>query len=123
MSDIELLRKRKGASVNDKHASSLSFNERIALRITVIVGSMWCAYLFALIAFVGFPFKGGTPLEYVLWLSSEFLQLVLLPIIIVGQNVQAKHAALMADEQFKLVKKIDRLVERLEKESEDGGRG
>lgn len=118
MSDIELMKKKKG--VNAKHHERLSFNERIALRITVVVGSMWMAYIFAIIAFFGFPFKGGTPLEYVLWLSSEFLQLVLLPIIIVGQNVQAKHAALMADEQFELVKKIDKLLEKMEKEADHG---
>ncbi len=114
MSDIEVLKKKRG-SVNESHKESLSFNERIALRITVIVGSMWCAYIFAIIAFFGFPFKGGTPLEYVLWLSSEFLQLVLLPIIIVGQNVQAKHASLMAEQQFELVEKIDRLLEKKDK--------
>lgn len=98
-------------SVNESHREQLSFNEKIALKITVVVGSMYCAYIFAIIAFAGFPFKGGTPLEYVLWLSSEFLQLVLLPIIIVGQNVQSKHASLMAEQQFELVQKIDRLLE------------
>jgi uncharacterized membrane protein len=110
MSDIEIMHK-KSHNVNNKHKGALSFNENIALKITTIVGTMWVAYIFAVIAFVGFPFHGATPLQYVLWLSSEFLQLVLLPIIIVGQNVQSKHASLMAEQQYDLVKKIDRLLE------------
>jgi hypothetical protein len=36
----------------------------------------------------------------VLWTSSEFLQLVLLPIIIVGQNIQAKASDARAEETY-----------------------
>jgi uncharacterized membrane protein len=110
MSDIEVLRK-KSHNVNHKHREGLSFNDKIALKITALVGSMIAAYVFAIIAFVGFPFHGATPLQYVLWLSSEFLQLVLLPIIIVGQNLQSKHSSLMAEQQYQLVKKLDSLLE------------
>jgi hypothetical protein len=69
------------------------FNTRVGLRITTIVGTMLCAYVFAVIAFYGLPtaIKAG-PSGLVLWISSEFLQLTLLPIIIVGQNVQARAA-------------------------------
>ncbi len=66
-------------------------NTRVALAITRMVGSMWCAYLFALLAFVSFPaaIRSHDPLIIVSWTAQTFLQLVLLPIIIVGQNVQA----------------------------------
>ncbi len=66
------------------------FNAAFAVRITNAVGSMWCAYIFAAIAFVGLPgaIKDGT-LGIVQWIAQTFLQLVLLSIIIVGQNVQA----------------------------------
>ena len=53
---------------------------------------MWAAYLFVLIGLVSLPqafaafIKGDTVIG-VAWLSQSFLQLVLLPIIIVGQNV------------------------------------
>jgi hypothetical protein len=69
-------------------------NAKVGLRITVIVGTMWAAYLFTVIAFVSLPstIKAHSVTVLVLWLSSEFLQLVLLPIIIVGQNIQAKAA-------------------------------
>ncbi len=67
------------------------FNTRVALRITSLVGSMWCAYLFALLALISFPaaIRSGDPIIIVAWIAQTFLQLVLLPIIIVGQNVQA----------------------------------
>ncbi|HEV7208424.1 MAG TPA: hypothetical protein VGN54_06775 [Mycobacteriales bacterium] len=66
------------------------FNASFAVKITNVVGSMWCAYLFAAIALFGLPgaIKQGT-LGIVQWIAQTFLQLVLLSIIIVGQNVQA----------------------------------
>jgi hypothetical protein len=66
-------------------------NTRLALAITKIVGSMWCAYLFALLALISFPaaIRSHDPIIIVAWIAQTFLQLVLLPIIIVGQNVQA----------------------------------
>jgi hypothetical protein len=68
------------------------FNTSVALAITKAVGTMWAAYLFALIAFVSLPqaltaFTHGDTVVGIQWLSQSFLQLVLLPIIIVGQNV------------------------------------
>src|SRR5438309_10316773 len=64
-------------------------NAAVAVRITKIVGTMYCAYVFTLIALVALPaaIQQGSPTVLVNWLSSNFLQLVLLPIIIVGQNV------------------------------------
>jgi tetratricopeptide (TPR) repeat protein len=69
----------------------IRFNSWLALRITKSVGSMWCAYLFALLAFVSFPaaINSHDPIIIVSWVAQTFLQLILLPIIIVGQNVQA----------------------------------
>src|ERR1035437_239082 len=68
------------------------FNTRIAVIITRSVGSMWCAYAFALISLVALPaaIMSHDPIIIVAWISQAFLQLVLLPIIIVGQNVQAQ---------------------------------
>ena len=70
------------------------FNARVGLRITVLVGTMWTAYLFTLLALVSAPsaFASGDRLIIVAWIAQTFLQLVLLPIIIVGQNVQAAAA-------------------------------
>src|SRR4051812_16193870 len=67
------------------------FNAKIGLKITLVVGTMWCAYLFSLLALVSAPsaFTSGNSLIIVAWIAQTFLQLVLLPIIIVGQNGQA----------------------------------
>lgn len=66
-------------------------NTSIAVGITRTVGSMWCAYAFALLALVSLPaaIRSHDPIIIVAWIAQTFLQLVLLPIIIVGQNIQA----------------------------------
>ena len=70
------------------------FNARVGLKITLIVGTMWSAYVFTLLALVSAPaaFHSGDRIIIVAWIAQTFLQLVLLPIIIVGQNVQAAAA-------------------------------
>ncbi len=67
-------------------------NAWLAVVITKGVGTMWAAYFFLLIALVSFPqaldaFVKGDTITGVTWVSQSFLQLVLLPIILVGQNV------------------------------------
>ena len=66
------------------------FNARLAVRITKMVGSMWCAYLFAAFDLLSLPaaIRGGIA-TIVAWIAQTFLQLVLLSIIMVGQNVQS----------------------------------
>ena len=74
--------------VQDEH---VGVNGRIAVAITRLVGSMWCAYIFAAIALVSLPeaIKGGVATT-VSWIAQTFLQLVLLSIIMVGQDVASK---------------------------------
>jgi Zn-dependent protease with chaperone function len=80
-------------------------NAKLALAITLGVGTMWCGYLFAFIAFVSLPeaikeLGNGKLLPAVAWLSQTFFQLVLLPIIIVGQNLQNAAADARAAKTF-----------------------
>lgn len=65
------------------------FNTWLAVRITRTVGSMWIAYLFAAIALVSLPaaIQSRNVIIIIAWIAQTFFQLVLLPIIIVGQNV------------------------------------
>lgn len=72
----------------------LGFNGRVGVRITTVVGTMWAAYLFTILALVSAPsaFASGDKIIIVAWVAQTFLQLVLLPIIIVGQNVQSAAA-------------------------------
>ncbi|TAK61195.1 MAG: hypothetical protein EPO22_08580 [Dehalococcoidia bacterium] len=78
------------------------FNAKVGLKITVIVGTMWCAYLFTLLALVSAPsaFRTGDSLIIIAWIAQTFLQLVLLPIIIVGQNIQAAASDARAQATF-----------------------
>lgn len=65
------------------------FNQRLAAKITTGVATMWCAYIFAAIALISLPaaLKTGDLITIVSWIAQTFLQLVLLSIIMVGQNV------------------------------------
>ena len=65
------------------------FNAALAVAITKTVGTMWMAYLFAALALISFPaaIASRDVIVIVAWIAQTFLQLVLLPIIIVGQNV------------------------------------
>ena len=99
------------------------FNAKFGLRITLIIGTMWAAYLFTVLALFALPdaIKQGTYFV-VVWLSSSFLQLVLLPIIIVGQNIQAKAADTRADETYKdaeaVLKEASMIQDHLTKQDE-----
>jgi len=67
------------------------FNDWLAIGITRIVGTMWCAYAFAGLALISLPaaVRGGTA-TLIAWIAQTFLQLVLLSIIMVGQKVAAE---------------------------------
>ncbi len=72
---------------------------------------MWCAYLFACIALISLPDNIHSKQLLILWLSSSFLQLVLLPVIIVGQNIQARAADSRAAKTFEDVEDARRKIE------------
>ena len=78
------------------------FNSTLAVKITKGVGTMWCAYAFAALAFVSLPpaIRSGSAVTLVSWISQTFLQLVLLSIIIVGQNVLAAAADKRAEATY-----------------------
>jgi len=72
-----------------------SFNRRLAEKITAAVSTMWCAYIFAAIALISLPaaIRSGDPLVIVAWVAQTFLQLVLLSIIMVGQDASSAAVA------------------------------
>lgn len=79
---------------HDRSHPVARFNAALAVAITKAVGSMWCGYFFAAIALISLPsaIASGDPVVMVQWLSSVFFQLVLLSVIMVGQNVAAAAA-------------------------------
>jgi hypothetical protein len=80
-------------------------NAKLAVFLTNLVGSMWCAYVFSILSLLSLPavlsgfsmFSGVFPawlvkaslIALVAWIAQTFLQLVLLSVIMVGQNVQS----------------------------------
>jgi len=80
-----------------------SVNGRIAIRLTKIVGTMWCAYAFAGLAFVALPaaLGSGDVLAIVQWVSQTFIQLVMLSVIMVGQDILGKAADRRSEMTYK----------------------
>lgn len=79
------------------------FNTWFALKITAGVGTMWCAYVFAAVALVSLPaaLNSGQLIVIVAWVAQTFIQLVLLSIIMVGQNVQSAASDKRAEDTYR----------------------
>jgi hypothetical protein len=91
------MRKKTGPSkTTDEH---VGMNGKVALGLTSIVGTMWCAYAFAILALFALPaaIQGGSVLLLIQWLSQTFIQLVMLSVIVVGQNILSKASDKRAD--------------------------
>jgi hypothetical protein len=83
----------RNAHTGAKPTSAVArFNNLLGYRITKSVGTMWAAYVFFGLSLVSLPsvIQSGNAVIIVGWVAQTFLQLVLLPIIIVGQNIQAE---------------------------------
>jgi hypothetical protein len=110
------------------------FNAKLAVIITSGVGTMSCAYLFALLAFVSLPAilieanvlkKSDVPVFFtkpgliliVSWIAQTFLQLVLLSIILVGQRVQSRSSDARALKEFEDTQVI---LDRLDTKTQGG---
>ena len=111
-----VLTKHSHKTVHGESAMGL-FNTRVAVKITRSVGSMWCAYVFALIALISLPsaLRSGNSIIIVGWIAQTFLQLVLLPIIIVGQNVQAAASDARAESDHETLLSIHTLTAEVHK--------
>ena len=70
-----------------------NFNDKLATVISAHVGSMYCAYLFAIIGIMGVTgaLTGNTKLVLIVGaVSGYFLQLVLLPVIMVADKLSSE---------------------------------
>ena len=110
------------------------FNAKFAVIITSGVGTMACAYLFAVIAFISLPAiliqanvlkKSDVPVFFtkagliliVSWIAQTFLQLVLLSIILVGQRVQSAASDARALKEYEDTEVI---LDRLDTKTQGG---
>jgi len=120
-------RREKNVDTSIEGEAPKSANAKIGLTITKGVGTMWAAYAFCALSLVSLPqiIAKGDPVQIVAWIAQTFLQLVLLPIIIVGQNIQAssaekrailtyEDAAAVLDEAVKIQKHLDHQDKSLE---------
>lgn len=105
-------------------------NSWIAVKITNGIGTMWCAYAFFILDLFMLPpvIQSHNIMIWVTYIAQTVLQLVLLPIIMVGQNViQAQndakaevdhntltYLANLQDEQLREIKKQTELLLKLE---------
>jgi hypothetical protein len=79
------------------------FNSWLAVKITDSVGTMWCAYAFLVLDLFMLPpvIKANSIMIWVTYIAQTVLQLVLLPIIMVGQNVIQSQNEAKADTDHK----------------------
>jgi hypothetical protein len=93
-----LHRRKQLMEQHEARKNPTNFNNWLAVKITNVVGTMWCAYAFAILALISLPqaIQSGTS-ALIGWIAQTFLQLVLLSIIMVGQKVAAE----ASDQQLK----------------------
>jgi hypothetical protein len=116
---------RHGAPVHldtsDYHRSTRWYdqaNKKIAVFITNIVGTMWCAYVFAIFDCLALPTAIGEHLYGIVqWVASFFLQLVLLSVIMVGQNLQSAASDARAAKTFE---DVEHVIDLLRLDTEGG---
>lgn len=102
---------RAGGPVQTEH----HWNDRIGLAVTRAVGTMWTAYAFAVLALVSLPaaLAAHSALVLVSWTAQTFIQLVLLPVIIVGQRVASSAADARSEMTYKDTEAILAEIRRL----------
>lgn len=107
-------------NVNQEHRESLTNLEKLAVWITDHVGTMG----FFLIIFIWTifwltwntfgPHKFDPAPAFVFWLFiSNMIQIMLMPLIMIGQNLQSRHSELRADADFEVNRKSETEVETI----------
>jgi hypothetical protein len=93
---------RKGQAPPKVADERVGINGRIGLWITRAVGTMNCAYAFMALSLISLPAAIATrdPIVIVAWIAQTCFQLILLPIIIVGQNLQGRAADRRAEQTY-----------------------
>lgn len=105
-----------------KHIERLKPKEKFAIWVSDHVGTMECAAIFGVIgigSIVGIVINNAVLGLVCGAVSSYFLQLVLLPVIMVGQNLQNKHSELRAELDLQTDLQTNVMLERIEKKLDD----
>lgn len=98
-------------NVNKEHRDSLTKLERIAVWVTNHIGTIEFA-IFCVIL-VSIPLVWKSTMSVVLYISSGYLQLVMLPLIMMGQNLQSRRSERRAEADYEVDLKNDRLTKEI----------
>ena len=107
-------------NVNVIHKSQLGLQDKIAVALTTAVGTMYAVYFFIIVMagwmlwqvhFAEKPFD-PYPFAFLLFLGN-IVQLLLMPLIMVGQNIQGRHAEIRAEEEFKTTESSYKDIEHI----------
>ena len=95
------------------------WNAKAAIVLTSVVGTMWCFWAFNGIALVSLPsaVQSGNLTILIAWVSSNWIQLILLPALLVGQRLQSKTADARAVQTFQ---DTEQILDALSLETEGG---
>ena len=117
----EIKKNRKPiVNVNLKQKENLSSIDRLAVWITDNVGSMGFFLILFVWTVLWLVWNLSAPKEltfdphpaFVLWLFiSNMIQIFLMPLIMIGQNIQGRHAELRAEADFQVNKKSEEEIE------------
>jgi uncharacterized membrane protein len=123
LSLTELRAKRRPVrNVNKEHEEGLSRMDRVALFITQRVGTMgfflviatWTAFWLGWNLLMPKSFQFDPPMAFAFWLFiSNMIQILLMPLIMVGQNIQGKHSDLRAESDYEVNLKAEMEVEAI----------
>lgn len=103
-----------------------TFNAKVAVILTRVVGTMWCFWVFNGIALVSLPsaIQSGNLTILIAWVSSNWIQLILLPALMVGQNLQNVAADVRSAKTFEDIEKVKSdmtaALDRLDTKTEGG---
>ena len=109
-------------NVNIRHRERLSKLDKLAVLITKKVGSMgffmvvftWTAVWLAWNTLAPVHLRFDPFPAFVLWLFiSNMLQIFLMPLIMVGQNLQSRHSEIRAEEDCLINKKAEIEIETI----------
>ena len=109
-------------NVNIEHKKSLTRLEKFAVLITDKIGSMGFFIIICVWTFVWLGWNTLGPKEsrfdpfpaFVLWLFlSNMLQIFLMPLIMIGQNLQGRHAEKRAESDFEVNVKAEKEIETI----------
>ena len=98
MSTVDIVAKFIPHHVNTQHADSMTLGDRFALWIANKVGTL--PFFWLCNALVVIPFIIPKAMSIVQFISSGYLQLVLLPLILIATNLQNRHDSLRADAHY-----------------------